>query len=169
MCIDIHWISYNRVFSCKLFKCFIDRNVGFISRSRPHTPVSGAKSTTSRKSSPVANNAYVSAPPSVHTMFASEFFNNVSRGYDVLFNIFQYLKVQVEIIAKWIVWIFSNLLFLYSFSVPIRNCSVHQVCAACGIMWQTIINYGKRCVWRIHSWKIGLDWWPHWDDTAHGI
>lgn len=67
------------------------------SRSRPHTPVGGAKSTTSRKSSPIGNNAYASAPPSVHTMFASEFFNNVSRGYDVLFNVFQYLKVQVEI------------------------------------------------------------------------
>ncbi|XP_031632662.1 uncharacterized protein LOC116346640 isoform X3 [Contarinia nasturtii] len=67
------------------------------SKSRPHTPVAGSKSNSSRRSSPslpVANNAYASTPLSVHSMFASEFFNNVSRGYDILFNIFQYLKVQ---------------------------------------------------------------------------
>ncbi|XP_055312508.1 uncharacterized protein LOC129574468 isoform X1 [Sitodiplosis mosellana] len=73
------------------------------SSSRPHTPVAGSKSTSSRSSStanrtspslPAANNVYASAPASVHSVFASEFFNNVSRGYDILFNIFQYLKVQ---------------------------------------------------------------------------
>ncbi|XP_055312516.1 uncharacterized protein LOC129574468 isoform X2 [Sitodiplosis mosellana] len=73
------------------------------SKSRPHTPVAGSKSTSSRSSStanrtspslPAANNVYASAPASVHSVFASEFFNNVSRGYDILFNIFQYLKVQ---------------------------------------------------------------------------
>lgn len=112
MCTDFHyilnWKQQNLIALFVKFLEFIERNFRFTSRSRPHTPVSGAKSTTSRKSSPVANNAYVSAPPSVHTMFASEFFNNVSRGYDVLFNVFQYLKVQVETIAELNVWVFPK-------------------------------------------------------------
>lgn len=32
---------------------------------------------------------------SVHTLFATDFFNNVSTGYNVLLHTFQYLKVQV--------------------------------------------------------------------------
>lgn len=146
MCTDFHCILNCKQQNFVNFTNFIERSFRFTSRSRPHTPVSGAKSTTtSRKSSPIANNAYVSAPPSVHTMFASEFFNNVSRGYDVLFNVFQYLKVQVEIISKLNVWVLLNLSFFFLFSLN-RNCCVHQVCVVCGIMWQTIINYGKRCV-----------------------
>lgn len=35
-----------------------------------------------------------SSSSSVHTLFATDFFNNVSTGYNVLMNTFQYLKVQ---------------------------------------------------------------------------
>ena len=37
-----------------------------------------------------------STSSSVHTLFATNFFNNVSVGYNVLLHTFQYLKVQVS-------------------------------------------------------------------------
>lgn len=44
---------------------------------------------------------------SVHTLFATDFFNNVSTGYNVLLHTFQYLKVQVNLIVNVFFFIFS--------------------------------------------------------------
>lgn len=145
---------------CFFFELSILKNVLkiVIYRSRPVTPIGGAKSTLSRSGSttnrstpplPATSNAYATAPASVHSVFASEFFNNVSRGYDILFNIFQYLKVQVgqciqlrtlyqPNFCNQINMLFSPLHYLR------RNFCVHQVCAVCGVTWQITTFCGKQ-------------------------
>lgn len=87
----------------------------FVFRSRSITPVATKPLTTGEDTTPQAkkrrlsrtgsiksSGANVTSPnaviqqSSVHTLFASEFFNNISKGYDILLHIFQYLKVQVS-------------------------------------------------------------------------
>lgn len=70
--------------------------------SKVQTPSS---SPNSRIASPAAAKIAIMPPgiekrstgnASVHTLFATDFFNNVSTGYNVLLHTFQYLKVQVN-------------------------------------------------------------------------
>lgn len=76
--------------------------------SKTHTPTGSPSSHTTTlqqqqqqqlhhhtQLSPKANNNITSLP-SVHRLFANDFFNNVSLGYDLLLHTFQYLKVQVS-------------------------------------------------------------------------
>lgn len=105
---------YKLCFVCRGLCGYSQMFSNFCFRSRPQTPVGVVKSNSSKSvatanraspSLPAANNVYASAPASVHSVFASEFFNNVSRGYDILFNIFQYLKVQVRNILIHLVYV----------------------------------------------------------------
>lgn len=123
-----------------------------VCRSRPHTPTGGAKPTLSRSGSttarsspplPATNDANATAPVSVHAVFASEFFNNVSRGYDILFNIFQYLKVQVGQCKINFLRLNESCSLSLSILSSLRNFCVHQMCAVCGITWQITMFCGK--------------------------
>lgn len=52
---------------------------------------------------------------SVHTLFATDFFNNVSTGYNVLLHTFQYLKVQVNLIVNVFFYLFVILVKTFVF------------------------------------------------------
>lgn len=93
--------------------------MSFSFRSRPITPTGTKPLTTGEDTTPqlkkrrlsgnialktggtasgaanAVGNGGVIASPSVHKLFATEFFSNISKGYDILLHTFQYLKVQV--------------------------------------------------------------------------
>lgn len=54
---------------------------------------------TKSKSNRTTTMTTAAATPTMHTLFAMNFFNNVSTGYNVLLHTFQYLKVQVSFCA----------------------------------------------------------------------
>lgn len=56
---------------------------------------------------------------SVHTLFAADFFNNISKGYSILLQTFQYLKVQELLRAS-------------------RVCRLWNSAANNSILWQTV-------------------------------
>lgn len=53
-----------------------------------------------RKCLPHSSSSDPQSATSAKTVFALDFFNNISRGYDILLHTFQYLKVQVWPIVK---------------------------------------------------------------------
>lgn len=56
------------------------------------TPISTIKKSNRRGRPPVP----INIEPTVQNIFAANFFNNVSIGYDILLNTFQYLTIQVR-------------------------------------------------------------------------
>lgn len=55
-----------------------------------------ARNVTHAPGGSIAKPAPLVSSSSVHTLFAAEFFSNISKGYDILLHTFQYLKVQVR-------------------------------------------------------------------------
>lgn len=53
------------------------------------------------KSGRTSKIAVTNVQSSVHTLFATNFFNNVSQGYNVLLHTFQYLKMQVRNVTQY--------------------------------------------------------------------
>lgn len=80
----------------------------------------------------------------VHRLFATEFFSNISKGYDILLHTFQYLKVQVcRYRSKNADHLGINADFLFVSLNFFRNFYVHHAYAVCGIMLPTTVFYGK--------------------------